>query len=268
MTGPKSILDGTERLPDKWLGLTSRGNPPLYRHKSAALQLSKRKDIPSAHSFLTEAYALIDDNWRRAVAENRYSRSNQNWRFTQRTEMSAHNSSAEVGLERRIIQAADERHWANQVPTSSGLVSPASDTTRNIDLVQRDDEQNYTFIELKVASNNPLFAAVEIVLNGLLFIWSRNNAGTLYTDRPMPPVLAAKSVALCVLAPSTYYDCERLDLTRLNRAINQGLESFEYRSGIPCSFEFSVLSDTFNPTHSPQQLLHSAENRTLIWKPA
>lgn len=261
-------MDGTGRLVDNWLVPKCKGSLPLYRHKAAALQLRKRKDIPSAHGFLTEAYSQVDHNWHSAVAERRYYPSKENWRFTQRTQMAPHNSSEEVGLERRIIQAADDRCWANQVPTSSGLVSSASDSARNIDLVQRDDDQNYTFIELKVASNNPLFAAVEILLNGVLFLWTRNNAGKLYADRAMPPVLAAKSLTLCVLAPVEYYDCERLDLTHLNTSINQGLESFEYRSGIPCSFEFTVLGDKFNPKDSPEQSLQSAEKRRVIWQSA
>jgi hypothetical protein len=261
-------MDGTARQVDNWLQPKCRGNPPLYRHKSAALQLSNRKDIPSAQEFLAEAYSQIDHNWHRAVAEDRYSQSKENWRFTQRTEIAPHNSSEEVGLERRIIQAADDQHWANQVPTSSGLVGRASDSARNIDLVHRDDDQNYTFIELKVATNNPLFAAVEILLNGVLFLWTRNNADKLYADRAMPPVLAAKSLKLCVLAPIEYYDCKRLDLTHLGNSINEGLESFEYRSGIPCSFEFTVLRDKFNPKDSPEQSLQSAEKRTAIWQPA
>jgi hypothetical protein len=266
MSSSRSITEGTERLIDPWLKVTSRGKPPRYRHKSAALQLSNRKDIPSARGFLTEAYSLIDDNWHRALAEDRYSQSKENWRFMQRKEMAPHNSSDEVGLERRITKAADDQHWANQVPTSSGLVGHASDSARNIDLVHRDDDQNYTFIELKVATNNPLFAAVEILLNGILFLWTRNNAGTLYADLTMPPVLAAKSITLCVLAPIEYYDCERLDLTHLSTAINQGLESFEYRSGVPCSFEFSMLGKKFNPKDSAEQSLQSAENRRVIWQ--
>jgi hypothetical protein len=267
MNTGKSILDGTELLVDPWLGLTSRGNPPLFRHKSAAIQLSKRTSIPSPHGFLMEAYSHIDHNWHRALKDGKYSKSKENWRFEKRTEMSPTNSSEEVGLERAIVRAADD-HWANQVPTSSGLVGRSSDKTRNIDLVQHDDDQNFTFIELNVKSNNPLFAAIEILLNGLLFIWSRNNASTLYEDGLLPPVLTAKSITLCVLAPIEFYECDRLDLTNLCQSINQGLELLEYRSEIPSSFEFSALRDKFNPNDSPQRLLQSAENRTVIWQPA
>jgi len=263
----KSILHGTDLLVDPWLGLTSKGKPPLFRHKSAALQLSKRKNIPSSHGFLTSAYSHIDHNWHRALKNGKYSKSKENWRFEKRTDMSPKNSSEEVSLERAIVRAADD-HWANQVPTSSGLVGRSSDKTRNIDLVHHDGDQNFTFIELKVESNNPLFAAIEILLNGLLFIWSRNNASTLYDDGLLPPVLTAKSVTLCVLAPIEFYDCDRLDLTNLCQSINQGLESLEYRSEIPCSFEFSALRDKFNPKDSPQRLLQSAEHRTPIWRAA
>ena len=64
------------------------------------------------------------------------------------------NTSPEVMLERSIVRAASD-NWANQVPTSSGLIGPHADKVRNIDLVQRLDENHFSFIELKVASNNP-----------------------------------------------------------------------------------------------------------------
>ncbi len=259
----KGILDGVGELVDEWLDFSFSATSPLYQHKTAALQLSARPSIPTATDFLEKAYTRIHDNWEASDYRHTRPPSRENWRFTQRPDIATENTSPEVKLERAIIQAADA-NWANQIPTSSGLVGPSTDKVRNIDLVQRDGDGNYSLIELKVESNNPLFAAMEILLYGLLLAWSRNNAEKLNYDPGSQPVLAAQSVTMCVLAPHEYYAAT--DLTLLGRAINQGLQASEKTMQIPCSFEFTQFSSRLNLDETPTALFEEALKRETIWR--
>jgi hypothetical protein len=260
------VLEGVEQLVDDWLELSFNAETlPLYQHKTAALEVSKRKSIPSATGFLIAAERKMAANWEK---KHRLP-SQENWRFTQREYISEGNKSAEVGLERAIVQAADSNHWANQVPTSSGLIGPSVDKVRNVDLVYRDDQGNYSLIELKVASDNPLFAAIEILLYGVLLIWSRKNAAALGYTKEKQPVLFASSINLVVLAPHKYYlGDNRLDLTLLDKAINQGLTDLRDTLEIDCSFEFTKFNENFDPACSPKKPLKHAEQREAIWKAA
>ena len=266
MTDAKSILSDVYQLADTWLELSFEAkHKPLYQHRTAALSLKDRATIPSSKHFLLATYKQIDNNWNDAVKAGSYSPSRENWRFKPRPDISPKNTSPEVRLERAIVSVANN-HWANQIPTSSGLVGPQSDKVRNIDLVYRDDNQNFTLIELKVKSNTPLFAAIEILTYGLLFAWSRNNADHLSYDSSVQPLLAAKSINLCVLAPKEYY--KDFKLKKLGESINLGLSEAKGIFGIPYTFEFTQFPKPLKSDDSPEQLLENAEQREAIFSAA
>lgn len=167
MSFSNGILDGIGEYVDEWLELSFSASAPLYHHKTAALELGKRSQIPSAEVFLRRAYDRIDSNWRASSYSDKRPPSRENWRFQSRPEISPDNTSPEVGLERAIVQAAGSS-WVNQIPTSSGLVGPSADKVRNIDLAYAERNGKFTLVELKVGSDTPLFAAIEILLYGLL----------------------------------------------------------------------------------------------------
>jgi hypothetical protein len=262
MTQPKSILNGIGGLVDEWLELDFKANRPLYGHKTAALQLAKRDTVVPATEFMQRAYARIESNWLTAVSENRYSHSSQNWRFTPHPDIAGHHKGPEVSLERAIIRGADE-DWANQVPTSSGLVGPAGDKVRNVDLVQRHDRSHYSLIELKVGSDTPLYAAVEILLYGLLLAWSRNNQDALAYDTSKQPVLLADAVDLEVLAPAEYYTRYRLE--KLSNAISEGLDSCQDMLGLQSTFRFTQFPADFSLEDSEECLYQKAAGRILVY---
>ena len=184
-----------------------------------------------------------------------------NWRFKPLSNISLENTSPEVKLERSIVRAADD-HWANQVPTSSGLVGPRADKVRNIDLVQRLGERHFSFIELKVESNNPLFAAIEILTYGLIFSWSKAKAHDLGYQIERQPIIAAESVDLCVLAPKEYY--QNLSMGNLGAAINNGLESCTDMLGLPISFSFTHFPEAFSLGAPDPLILKNAAERVHI----
>lgn len=234
-----SILNGIGELVDAWLGVSPKGSPPYYRHKSAALGLGERNaPIIGTSEFLEAVYEKIQQNWKVLSARGDSRPSRENWRWKRHTTLADSNQSKEVVLERALVLALGE-NWSNQVPVASGLAGPVTDKRAAIDLVRRQSPTAYEFIELKIESDNPLFAAIEILLYGLLFVWSRENQAELDYDVTVQPLLAAESVQLSVLAPAAYY--EGFELTELERALSRGLEAFGSEDAIEMGFRFRSL---------------------------
>ncbi|MGK0473197.1 MAG: hypothetical protein ACJAR0_003693 [Candidatus Azotimanducaceae bacterium] len=232
-----SILEGVGLLVDDWLEVAPKGQPPYYRHKTAANELSTRTStITGTREFLELSYRQIDNNWQKAKESGLSRKSNQNWRWKRHLELSPKNQSPELLLERKIVNEGGE-NWSNQMPVASGLVGPATDKRAAVDLVRRENETKFTFIELKVGSDNPLFAAIEILLYGLLFVWSKNNVDVLGYDAANQPVLAATEVTLCILAPDEYYSGYKL--TNVSEAIDSALQDFGNRNQIKLNFVFN-----------------------------
>jgi hypothetical protein len=153
-------------------------------------------------------------------------------------DLAPENASPELRLERAIVASCGES-WSNQMPVASGLVGPASNKRAAVDLVYREDPTTYSLIELKVDSDNPLFAAIEILIYGLLFAWSKNNQETLGYDIQNQPVLRAIDITLGVLAPERFF--EGMDLTALATVLNRGLAEFGEQHGLVLAFEFCQL---------------------------
>lgn len=109
----------------------------------------------------------------------------------------------------RTIAGLGLEGWANHVPSASGLMgNPWADKQRAIDLVGHRDGEAYDFIELKVVrkktSDTPLHAAIEILIHGALYVFSRLYIEELGYDRREEEgkeLLQATKVNLCVLAP-------------------------------------------------------------------
>ena len=233
-----SILADIGSLVDEWLQIEPKGKPPCYRHRSAALDLSRRKaPITGTWDFLEASYAKIHNNWLTAIEAGYSNPSKENWRWKRHLELSPENTSPEVRLERSIVNACGD-DWSNQMPTASGLVGPAADKRAAVDLVHRDEPTTYSLIELKVDSDNPLFAAIEILMHGLLFVWSRNNRDRLGYDVKKQPVLVAENLTLAVLAPSDYY--REFELKNLVSALDDGLAEFGRQHGLVLGFQFDV----------------------------
>lgn len=94
--------------------------------------------------------------------------SSENWREEEPQKVNNGNSK-EVGLERELIRRCPPGWW-NQMPIASGLVHSDKDRRRAVDLVHCHGGGVYDFVELKVDSNTPLFALMEILLYGLVYL--------------------------------------------------------------------------------------------------
>jgi hypothetical protein len=228
-----SILAGVDKLIDEALGLR-RGK---YQDKKTCQLLSKGKKLDfDGNTLIQKILDQVTSKW-----NGRKSRSSENWRWKPNPKLKT--NSEEIVLERWIVRTAKGNDWVNQVPVASGLTSSAGGR-RAIDLVHQCRDGWYEFIELKVddGAGTPLFAAMEILQYGVLYIFSREHASTLgYKKIGM---LGATGIHLKVLAPATYY--EGYDLSWLEERINSGLAKFlaqgERGSEFEMDFKFESLS--------------------------
>jgi hypothetical protein len=182
----------------------------------------------------------VQSNWHKGKSRS----NNQNWRWKQNPSIADKNTSREVYLERMIVKTQEGDDWVNQVPVASGVTSTAGGR-RAIDLVHRGKDRWYEFIELKTdhRGGTPLFAAMEILQYGVLYIFSRKYAQDLgYTEKGL---LNANGINLRVLAPADYYKPYN-DLSWLENGINRGLTSFLTKSNFKMDFKFEAFSLTLS----------------------
>lgn len=257
------IRNGLEGLVDEWLQVEPKGKPPHYRHRAAANELTRRTiPIAGTRAFLDAAYTQIHQNWLDAIKAGYTKPSKENWRWKRHLNMSPKNNSPETKLERAIIDACGD-NWSNQIPVASGLVGQNADRRVAIDLAHREDPTTFSLIELKVASDNPLFATIEILMYGLVFVWSKNNREKLGYDLRTQPVLAADNVTLGVLAPASYYD--RFDLTELATALNNALGEFGVQNDIALRFEFCELGADYAEDSESECVRSAISGRRRVW---
>lgn len=194
-------------------------------------------DELDAAGLLAEMLARIDINWElspRLLEGKRPSA--ENWRLERRPYIAARNTSPEKTLEKAI---AKDEPWFNQVPTASGLYDHRSDKLRNLDLVRRLTETSYECIELKVASNTPLEAALELLTYAALYLVARRR----YTEAEQlaKPFLQAERIGWRVLAPHDYFG-PALDYGRLAGRLSTGLEQQTRAASLDCAMDFAFLS--------------------------
>lgn len=216
-TGPgDGIFAGVDDFIDRSLGIDGVGSAPHHRHRRSALQLSR---APVAGldpwPFVAQLYATVEGNGLRSVRTP----SVENWRVRKMTDVGPNNPSEEKQLEKAMACDLGPA-WTNQMPTASGLVT-SGERQRNVDLVRRVGAREFEFIELKVGSDTPLYAAFEILKNGLTYLYSRRRRTDLgYCESDHAP-LWADVVHLRVLAPESYYD--GYDFAWLEPFLNAGL---------------------------------------------
>ncbi|MEP6967163.1 MAG: hypothetical protein ABI906_03705, partial [Pseudomonadota bacterium] len=150
------LFAGIDDIVERHLGITDIGTrPPRARTRSACFRLSHRAlSASDATTLIEELLERIEGNW----AASTRNPSKENWRFDKQLRIADHNPSREKTLEKSISRVGGEA-WANQMPTASGLMTSTHDRQRNVDLVQRLTSDRFAFIELKVASDTPLYAA-------------------------------------------------------------------------------------------------------------
>jgi hypothetical protein len=233
---PKSLLTGVNQMACEVLRVSN------LRHRSAL----QRLQVPPELNLPEHIYARVSENYRLCGASENKDRSSQNWRWVLQPQISERNTSPEVVLERAVASACQRLNrsdWCNQVPVASGLAGGAGDRRRAIDLIHQRGSRHFEFIELKIASDTPLFAAVEII--GYASAWLLARA-----DPPSARsiLMGAERIDLRVLAPGAYYG--GYDLGDLARSLDRSVGAIGDRFDTAMLFGFDVL---------PQQLLSPRE---------
>lgn len=231
-----SILADVSNVIDEALGIEN--SPFKHQHKKRC-QLFSEGPAPKLDGAVLIGKILdrVQSNWHKGKSRS----NNQNWRWKQNPDIADENTSREVFLERLIIKTQVGADWVNQVPVASGLTS-GDGGRRAIDLVHRGENDWYELIELKVdyRGGSPLFAAMEILQYGVLYIFSREKARELGYDGI--ELLKAKGIHLRVLAPADYY--APYNLSWLEKSINSGLASFLSNFNFKMDFKFEILALT------------------------
>jgi len=193
------------------------------KHKIAAIQMSRSSlPIGNGAALVGELMSAMEGpEWSQPVS---LSNGNWVWRDAQSVPTT---SSPEVRLEREVIAQGGLDDWTYQMSTASGLHGPTSGRRRAIDLVHRPGDGHYEFIELKVNSDQPLYAAFEILGYGLAYLHARRN-GQRGAGRH--DVMNARRIDLVILGPNEWYihsrrrgDGTRFDMEPLAASINAGL---------------------------------------------
>lgn len=246
------------------------GGQPSFGHKTNWLRLS----VNAAPGFFTnEAAAMIRDmvkqietNVKLLEKGRKRSPSAANWDFAYRKHCDpnagAKSTRPEVTLERAIILARRKRvqaskdEWTYQMPVATGLFGSDIDKSANIDLVRKHPNGEFDLIELKLGSNNPLYAAIEILQYGLVYAVSRRLAEANEYDSDKLEILKAKQIRLCVLAPKSFYEpaeSDKYNFDWLVEALNEGLKYFKEEGGYEMTFQLCLLDLNWKPTGCPNE---------------
>lgn len=235
---PESIFAGTTDIVGRFFGL--KDGEHLKQKSTARILTGAAQNREQFRQLVLELYEAIETNWSGRTP------SKENWRIERQTDLSPNNRSPEVLLERAIAILGERGFlgdWYNQIPVASGLINDRADKRAAIDLL-RFRENRAAFVELKWASDTPVFAAIEILLYGLAFVFStvhRNQLG--YQEKPL---LGVNEVALEVLAPSEFYD--GYNLTHLQQGLDRAARELSRQKtdgAVSMGFEFLAFPPEF-----------------------
>ncbi len=250
-TKDRSIFKGTDEEIYSFLGL---GDGETTDQISTCRRLtSAPKGKPTLDTLLSNLYGLIEVN-RRERMPSPTQPSQENWRINDKreTSLSEKNRSPEVLLERaiaRLGKRGELKDWFNQVPVASGLIDHEADKRAAIDLLRFNGDQA-EFVELKWESNTAVFAAFEIVLYGLAYLYARVNRKTLgYLEKPLMNV---SKVSLRVLAPGAYYTDYHLEW--LEQGLDEGIRTLAAKKSdgaLSMGFGFLAFPQDFASDLSP-----------------
>ena len=243
--GETGLFAGVREIVDQTLGVDD------FTTKTAADTLTKHGFGLGTAMLVQDLFIRLDSNW--ALTRPKALPSQQNFRWNcPQTSIADRNASAEVTLERALMGAlatAGRTDWSNQVPLISGIAGPHAFKRRAIDLVWRQGESCFEFVELKMTSDDtPVFAAIEILVYGLLWLLSRRDRKVL--GYAANPILDAQELRLSVLAPRDYYS--RYSIGPLAIAVNDGLRKLGQQHGVVMEFRFTAFPAPFPWSRDPR----------------
>ena len=261
-----SIYAGINEIIDRELRVTSIGqSKPHHQHKGALHKVrDEGRGLFKGERLFAAMVKRLESNLRRAPRFHDKGPSQENWRFEKQLFISENNTRSETTLEKAAARLLGP-DWVNQVPTASGLWDHKADGHRNVDLVERLSEEEYRLIELKVADKHPLYAAMEVLGYGALYVLARRHypGGALASKE----LLRAKKIQLVVLAPARFYMKARLSW--LEDELDRGLRAYMGEQA-DLDFDMGFAFQRFHPKFawpcSDDELLAGFAGRALYYQ--
>ena len=206
-----SLFEGVDSVLCRFLRIGKRND---LNHKTRVLTISAR----GSAVLIKEVYNTLGSNYCGAVT----SPSQKLWACRHATKITADNPSREKMLEKAVALLAQNGHmggWFNQCPVASGIIDPAADKKRAVDLVHVSDTAA-SLIELKWGeSNTPAYALFEILEYGLAYLFTRAHQQAF--GLAGRPVMGVRHVTLEVVAPPAFFarNDQRDIFARMNTAL-------------------------------------------------
>lgn len=194
-----SLFDGTDKLICDAMGVQHRDH---LNHKTLR---NKALSDDKAFSLVNGLYGQMMANFPGTPA----SQSKKLWCCRRETKIGDGNESQETLLEKAVAMLAHECHmpgWFNQCPVASGIVASDGDRRSDVDLVHLSDGEA-RLIELKWASNTPVYALFQILEYGLAYILARLHTRELQLEKRR--LMHVKKIALEVIGPYEFFKDER-----------------------------------------------------------
>ena len=200
--------------------------------------------IPDRGGLFGEIYERLRSNWISNRSEERWP-SQANWILRLAPEFTQHPTKyLEKQLQKNIAIALQNERWGNDVPTASGLVNDRG-RQMNIDLAHQTPD-GFEFIELKLESNTPYEAALQILRYGAVYLLYRLEP-ELAKRFKGNQMMNAKRIVLEVLAPHRYYSIGDTDLPLLEAQFDRQVARFaeEHVRSLSLSFRFMTFNADF-----------------------
>jgi len=247
---------GIKELIDKALEANPSGDKLCSYSTALMLNNGNRRDLHLG-KVVEGMWKQIATNWVNAGCQWRGS---ENWRWTLRTYLDANSKRAEVRLNRTLAKALSKslssEKWTNEIPTGSGLAEKGGTAPGGLDFAYCGSPGNLFLIELKIAAENPLSAAFQLVTYGLVLVLARHVHDRLRTGKQQIKLsekwLTAKRADLRVLAPSGYYSKYR-KLAWFEEQLDAAVAAYGKEHGIMMSFGFRCFER--GPINEDQMLV-------------
>lgn len=206
------------------LGLPASERRSFIKQEVSSLQKQDWRTLDGKQAVQRLFDSLASKGWNETPGANWF------WRELH-TEPSPKNGSQEVLLEHKIVQMGGQ-YWTRQVSTASGVdvewdekqgktKRTRSNRRRSIDLVYDQGNGGFSFVELKVGSDSPIYALFEILGYGLAYWHSRQEKSN---HKPAASrLMQAKKIDLVVLGPESWYRDNPHNLATLVEQLNHGL---------------------------------------------
>jgi hypothetical protein len=206
----------------------------------------QHRALPQRYGIFDQLYEQVHANWTQHRESDRWPTANKNWAlrvaptFTHDTKQ-----RLEKQLQKQIATCFKGEGWGNDIVTASGLIN-ARGRQMNIDLAHQITD-GFEFIELKLKSNTPYDAALQILRYGAVYMLYRLEP-ELASRLKFREMIDAKRIVLEVLAPLEYYSPCDLDLRTLQTQLNREVKTFAKHSetDVDLSFRFMAFPSDFS----------------------